>query len=199
MSIDPAALERTMKPLLQLVDETGVVSANDLLLQLEVMVNSALTVLAVDSVGLMLLDEEDKPRVATATDAAAGLLEDLQTELGEGPGMETLRTGKTIAVDDLATSGRYPRLSRSLAGSQIAAVLSSPIRVDDTIAGNFNAALSRPHDWTEAQIKANDAYANLIGMALRVSARAAKADDAVRRLTEQWTRSSGPESLGETP
>jgi GAF domain-containing protein len=136
----------------------------------------------VDSVGVMLLDDHDRARQVGTTDEVSALLETGQIESGEGPGIDSLRTGETVATEDLSEPGRYPQLWRRLAGSGVRAVLSSPIRLDHAVIGNLNATLGRRHNWTAAQRRANQAYADVIGLALRASAQALDAGSRLLRL-----------------
>lgn len=198
VSVDEAALVRALPPMLQLLGPSSGPTQQELLARMQEVVEAAVTVLRVDSVGLILLDEDDRPRVAAATNESAWDLEQAQAEYGEGPGIDSLRTGEPVAVDDLSEADDYPRLREHLAGTEVRAVLSSPIRVNQSIVGNFNSIVHEAHDWTMAQRRANGAYADVVGLALRVSAAAAKADETVERLrgqsalsgdTQRWEKS----------
>jgi GAF domain-containing protein len=87
-----------------------------------------------------------------------------------------------VHAEDLSEPGRYPQLWHRLAGSGVRAVLSSPIRLDHAVIGNLNATLGRRHAWTPAQLRANQAYADVIGLALRASAQALDAGSRLGRL-----------------
>jgi GAF domain-containing protein len=196
VSLDDVAFERALGPLLELVGRSTRVSHTDLLARLEEVVDAATVVLRVHSVGLILLDEDDRLRVAAATDDSAAALEAAQARHGVGPGIDCMRSGTNIAVADLWAADGYASLRPELGGTAMRAVLSSPIRVDGSVAGNFNALHPEPHEWTAAQIRANAAYADVVGLALRSSAYAASAGETVNRLEDQVSLSAGPTEIG---
>ena len=134
-------------------------------------VESAAEVLGVDSVGLMLLDQQHTLRTAGYTGSTASELEQVQIEIGEGPGIDASESAETVAVADLAESPSYARLWRRLANSGVRAVLASPVRVWGRVIGNLNAIRKEAHRWTENEIRANEAYAKVIGMAFDLAAR----------------------------
>ena len=171
-----------LQPLLAIASRTEPLADGELITRIEQVLTAAVQVLGVDSVGLMLLDDQDRARRVGTTDEVSALLETGQIESGEGPGIDSLRTGETVATEDLSEPGRYPQLWRRLAGSGVRAVLSSPIRLDHAVIGNLNATLGRRHNWTAAQRRANQAYADVIGLALRASAQALDAGSRLLRL-----------------
>jgi len=196
MSIDDIAFERALGPLLEVVGRSTRVSQEDLLTALEQVVDAATAVLRVRSVGVILLDEEDRMRVAAATDEVAAAVEEAQARHGVGPGIDAMRRGTTVAVPDLWAAEEYRTLQAELDATATRAVLSSPIRVEGSVVGNFNALDAEPHEWTPAQVRANAAYADVIGAALRISAHAAGAGQDVDRLTGQADLSGGPTEIG---
>lgn len=77
--------------------------------------------------------------------------------------------------------GRIPAIGSRAGGDGEARgpVLTDP---DPRLSGRFNALLPGVHEWTPTQIRANVAYADVIGLALRVSAHAMAPGDTVSRL-----------------
>ena len=143
-------------------------------------VESAVDVLGVDSVGLMLLDQHDALRTAGFTGSSASALEQVQIEIGEGPGIDASERAETIAVADLAEACCYARLWRRLADTGVRAVLASPVWVWGNVIGNLNAIRHKAHQWTETEIRANEAYAKVIGVTFDLAAHTAAADQAHR-------------------
>jgi GAF domain-containing protein len=129
-------------------------------------VESAVETLGVDSVGLMLLDQHDALRIAGFTSSPASVLEHVQIEIGEGPGIDASERAETVAVADLAESPEYAELWRQVAETGIRAVLASPVWVWGSVVGNLNAVRHEAHRWTETEIRANEAYAKVVGVTL---------------------------------
>ena len=147
----------------------------------------------------MLLDEHDELVALGASDAASGRLEQVQQRLGVGPGRDAMSTGRPIAVADLATAlGDHPDYTvvwRALqdadddnfgdgsagrsAASRVRAVLAVPVRSHGDMVGNLNAISERVEPWTQRQIRAVQAYADVIGTLLTLSATAVDASQGV--------------------
>jgi GAF domain-containing protein len=184
-------LEHGLDPLLRFLSRAQTIDERALLAGMEQVVEAAAPVLGVQGVGIILLDEKGAPRVAAASDESAAALEGAQAEVGIGPGMDSLHTGQTVAVTDLWAPGRYAPLRDRLADVRVRSVLSSPIRVGEAVVGNFNAMATEARAWSEGQRRANAAYADVVGLTLRVSAQAADAIDLVNpRRNPRCVRSS---------
>lgn len=185
-------LIKEMEPLLALAGGRELLSDSELLARIDRMLAAAVEVLGVDSVGLMLLDDRDRLRRVGATDGVADRLENAQSESGQGPGVDSVRTGQVVAVSDLSVAPDYGDLWTRVSDSDIHAVLSSPVRVDQETIGNLNAVLHRPHSWAESQVRANQAYADVIGLALKTVARARNIGGRVNRLQNRLAMLSQP-------
>jgi len=165
--LTPATLLSTRLPAVDTPEDDVESALADRLAHL---VESAVEVLGVDSVGLMLLDQHDAPRTAGFTGFRASELEAVQVEIGEGPGIDASERAETVAVADLADAPSYARLWRRLADTGVRAVLASPVRVWDTVIGNLNAIRKDAHRWTQVEIRANEAYAKVIGVIFHLAA-----------------------------
>jgi hypothetical protein len=77
--------------------------------------------------------------------------------------MPSVGRPESIAVADLAQARPYARLWRRLANTGVRAVLASPVRVWGNVIGNLNAVRHHAHRWTATEIRANEAYAKVIG------------------------------------
>jgi hypothetical protein len=134
--------------------------------RLDAVVAAAAEVLGVDSVGAMLLDAHGVLRLLGASDELAQLMERAQIDADDGPGLETTRTGADVAVADLVTASRWATVSKRLCAAGARAVLSSPILLGGVVVGNLNAIRRQPHVWTPSEIRAQRAYARVIGAML---------------------------------
>lgn len=182
-------LHHRLEPLLQLL-EYGAPAAPAVLDRLQQVIAGAVGMLGVDSVGLMLLDEHGVARVAGASDEFADALEKAQAESGQGPGIDSLHDGDTVAVADLATAKKYSQLWQRLGPFAPHAVLSCPVRASGDVIGNFNALLQERHTWTAQQTNAIETYAHVIGLALTVTAQALHAQTDFNRLRNQLAAGS---------
>jgi GAF domain-containing protein len=197
--VDHEAVVSSLHALLAVVDVPEPTDVNALSRRLQQVVTTAGQVLDVDGVGLMLLDEHDNLRVVGASDPAGAALEEGQQQLGLGPGVDCVRSGQTVAVDDLS-AGAYPALWKVLRephlgsvgrvasdqeasapppGTQapvvVRAVLSVPVRVREQVVGTLNALRGEPLGWTAAHIRAVEAYAGIVAVLLRLGDQARQA------------------------
>src|SRR5919108_3292279 len=78
---------------------------------------------------LALAHEDGSLRWVVVTDGAAGLLEDAQRDLGEGPGLAAYAEGAAVAVIDLATDRRFAQLGAVVTPGGLRGVLAVPVVV----------------------------------------------------------------------
>ncbi len=142
--------------------------------RLRQVVTAASDLLAADGVGVLLLDDDNAVRTVAATDLAAEALEQAQQQLSVGPGIDAMRSQRTVAVADLATHDAYRSVWQRLASDGVRAVLSAPIWVSGEVVGNLNAVRAAPHTWSDAQISGSEAFAGVIGRLLELSAASAR-------------------------
>jgi GAF domain-containing protein len=175
MPVDQQALTSTLQTLLRTVDIAPEDDDNALVRHLNRVIDVAQGVLRVDGVGLLLLDEQDRMRAVGASDAAGAALERGQQLLKVGPAVDCLRSGATVTVIDLAGSADYAELwgwlGQQAGGPSVRAVLSAPVRVRGNVVGTLNALRSQPEQWGGEHADAIEAYANIIGVLLRLGAR----------------------------
>jgi|tagenome__1003787_1003787.scaffolds.fasta_scaffold20216940_1 GAF domain-containing protein len=150
-------------------------------------------VLGVDRVGLMLLDENDDLQVVGTSDAVSDRLERAQQRLRVGPAWDSVHSGRTVAVDDLAATGdgdggyaavwRWIQQCGTDDGEEpegtpgavpVRAVLSAAVRSGGEAVGSLNAMRAQSGPWTGRQIRAVQACADVVGTLLALSASAAR-------------------------
>jgi GAF domain-containing protein len=172
--VDAGALASSLQRLLSTVDVPPTAPQQELGLRIGEVLSAASEVLGVRSVGLMLLDDADVLRVVGVSDQVVAALETAQQRLGVGPGIDSLRTSRTVAVDDLAESPPHRELWRWLrdgaqtSGAVARAVLSAVVRVRGEVVGTLNAMQTEPQRWSPDQARAVQAYADIIGVLLRL-------------------------------
>ena len=100
--------------------------------------------LEVDAAGLLLVDQQGRLEGLAATSGAARLLELLQLEEQEGPGVECFRSGRPVAVPDVAaTKDRWPRFAVACLGVGFASVNALPMRRREQVIGTMNLFCAR--------------------------------------------------------
>lgn len=147
---------------------------DDLTGRVATVLDAAVDVLAVDDIGVMLLDDRDELRVLGASGEAGRSLEDAQIRARAGPGNDAVRLGRPVVVPDLAHAPDYARVWERLSGADggrpARAVLSVPVLVDGVVAGNVTALRVEPWGWSDDEVRAVQAYAGTLGSILRQAA-----------------------------
>ncbi|MBM9466351.1 GAF domain-containing protein [Nakamurella leprariae] len=137
--------------------------------RLDRVVRVARDVLGVDSVGMLLLDEDEQLRTVATTGDAAEALERVQERLGLGPGVDCSRDRTVVAVDDLAAVPAYAPLWHELGDRGVRAVLAVPVGMGHQHVGNLNSVRTEAYAWTESDVRTAAAFAELIADLLALS------------------------------
>jgi GAF domain-containing protein len=144
----------------------------DLAVLLQRATSATQTITAVDGAGLLLPDDDGMLHWVAVTSRAAHAFERAQLGLGEGPGLDALAEDQEVISGDLTADRRWPRLSGSLAGQPIRAVLSVPVRLRGRPFGALDVHASAPHGWNDEEVRAVSALTDVIADLLEAAARA---------------------------
>jgi GAF domain-containing protein len=155
--IDPAALERSLQ---QLAGQGG---DQDLHEAMQQVLEAARVMFHATGTGLMFIDENAALRYVAATDEAGKLLEQRQEELGKGPCVDALTFDVIVQSEDLAADDRWPELRPDVTAAGVRAVLGVPVHLAGTAIASLDAYVDEPYRWDDSEIRALEAYANLIG------------------------------------
>lgn len=155
--IDSDALARSLGGLPRAVHDIALKDALGEVLQ------AALRLFDVTGTGLMVIDEGRVLSSAAATDEAGRLLEATQERVGRGPCVDALVYGTVVQVRDLAEDDRWPELKLELPEHGVRAVLGVPVRVVGETVGALNCYVDEPREWSESEVRALEAYADLVG------------------------------------
>ncbi len=101
------------------------------------LLSAGCNLLPVSGASLSWVTEDGPGALLAATDGSARLLEELQFSLGEGPCVDSSRSGRPVLQGDLArTAGdRWPAFSAGALDAGIAAVFAFPMRAGQTKVG----------------------------------------------------------------
>jgi len=94
---------------------------------LDRLVVSIVDILPITSAGVTF-PPKPEPRYVAASSQSAARLEQLQTELEEGPRLEAVRTSGAVMVTDLRSEERFPRFTPPALASGLAAMFTFPLR-----------------------------------------------------------------------
>ncbi|MQA95892.1 MAG: ANTAR domain-containing protein [Streptosporangiales bacterium] len=101
-------------------------------------------VLGVDAAGLLLIDSQGGLRLAAASTERARVLELLQSQDEEGPGLDCHRLGGPVGSADLRSEHeRWPRFAPAARDAGFLAVQALPMRLRDEVIGAVNLFSAR--------------------------------------------------------
>lgn len=103
---------------------------------------------------------------AAASDGLVASLDEIETELGEGPCMDAMRTGEISVVDDMATETRWPKFVVAAATRGIGSSIGVPLVVRDDVIGALNIYCERDHAFGASEVQLARMLADQAAVAL---------------------------------
>jgi serine phosphatase RsbU (regulator of sigma subunit) len=169
---------------------------------LDHLVDHVVEVIPVDGAGVLLMDSDTEHHFVAASDDVILGVEALQMELQQGPCLDAYRSGRHVAVRDLANDTTFDRFSPAAARAGLGAVYSFPLRLDDRQLGALELYAKDPVDLSDAdlsgaQILADVTAAYLFNAQAREDARALA--EVSRELAATLQESLLPPELPEVP
>jgi hypothetical protein len=159
----------------------------DLFATLQRVIDATLAVFQVDGASLALEHEDGSLRWVVVTDGGAGLLEDAQRDLGEGPGLGAYADAVAVVVIDLATDGRFARLAAVVTPRGLRGVLAVPVAVACRPVGALSVYATQPCPWSAIDMAAVGAYAGVVAELVAASMALDARDAEVVELTQALT------------
>jgi GAF domain-containing protein len=159
----------------------------DLFGTLQRVIDATLAVFQVDGASLALEHEDGSLRWVVVTDGAAGLLEDTQRELGEGPGLAAYGDAVAVVVVDLATDRRFARLAAVVTPRGLRGVLAVPVVVAGRSVGALSVYATEPCPWSGIDVAAVGAYAGVVAELVAASIALGARNAEVAELTQALT------------
>src|SRR5512133_1932569 len=160
----------------------------DVFATLQRVIDATRAVFQVDGASLALAHEDGSLRWVVVTDGAAGLLEDTQRELGEGPGLAAYGDGVAVVVIDLATDRRFARLAAVVTPRGLRGVLAVPVVVAGRRpVGALSVYATEWCPWSGIDVAAVGAYAGVVAELVAASMALDARDAEVAELTQALT------------
>ncbi len=117
MNVDPQTLAASLRRL------AGSSDGQDVLGALRGSVEACVDLFGVSGSGLMVADEQNVLRYLISTDGPGRILEEVETEAGEGPCVDAFITNRVVASDDLATETRWAAITPTVLRHGVHSVL----------------------------------------------------------------------------
>jgi hypothetical protein len=154
---------------------------------LQRVIDATRAVFQVDGASLALAHEDGSLRWVVVTDGAAGLLEDTQRELGEGPGLAAYGDSVAVVVIDLATDRRFARLAAVVTPRGLHGVRAVPVVVAGRPVGALSVYATEWCPWSGIDVAAVGAYAGVVAELVAAGMALDARDAEVAELTQALT------------
>ena len=177
MAIDPDALAASLRRLAALGEPgAGVVEA------LRHVTEACVDLFGVAGSGIMLADEQNVPRYVAASDGPGRMLEEVESETGQGPCTEAFVNNTVVASTDVTAETRWPALAAALRAYGVRAVLGLPVRLGGVTVGTLDVYYDRPHTWLDDECQALGRYRDVIETTLTAAVAAHNAGELAAQL-----------------
>ena len=118
------------------------------------LVGACVDVLGVTGAGIMLMVDGGHRGTLGSSDAAMGVVEELQFTLGEGPCLDSYRLGRPVGEPALAdpVTPRWPSFSPPAVDAGVQAIFGFPLQIGAIRLGALDIYSDRPGELTQAQV-----------------------------------------------
>jgi diguanylate cyclase (GGDEF)-like protein len=139
---------------------------------LEHLVRRIVEVLPISGAGVTVIASSTRPSFLAASDATALHYERLQIEMDDGPSLEAYKSGRAVAVPNLAREPRFDRFGPEAIQGGLAAMFTFPLRYQGEQLGALDLYRDTPgpldaYDMETAQMLADMTTAYLVNAATR--------------------------------
>ncbi|HSN36811.1 MAG TPA: GAF and ANTAR domain-containing protein [Arthrobacter sp.] len=125
-----------------------------------------------------------QPPVLAASNAEARVLERLQDDVGEGPGLEAGQTGRGVMVPDTIMDPRWRRYQRAAAQRGSRSILAVPLLVDRDAAATLTLFSTSPEAFDDGALAVCGAFAGRAAKVTRLAIRLESAQGINRDLLQ---------------
>jgi GAF domain-containing protein len=113
---------------------------------------------AADGAGLTML-EDDRPQTVVASAPFVHAVDDIQYDLGEGPCLLAVATGRTHVAGSLGGEARWPRFGPRVGRLGVHSALSLPLLLDGRVLGAMNVYAHAKDAFTSDAVRIGELYA----------------------------------------
>jgi GAF domain-containing protein len=157
-------------------------AGQDIVAVVDQAVHACAALFRVNGSGLMIADEQNNLHYIAASDGPSHVLEEVQSESGQGPCVEAFVTNDIVATDDLGSDGRWAAIRDSLTRHDVVAVLGCPLRLQGVPVGTIDVYIDQPHRWDESERAALASYSDVIEATLSAAMAAHSAGEVAGQL-----------------
>lgn len=134
---------------------------------LQLLVDRCSDLLLADTAGVLLEADGGKPALAAATSGEMLAIKDLEIRLGEGPSLESFRTGEQVLVNDLdRCHDRWPQITPRIIAIGMRSAATFPLRLRDDRIGALSLYRSEATTFAPHEIHLGQALADIAAVGI---------------------------------
>lgn len=145
-------------------------------------VTACVDLFGVSGSGLMVADDQNTLRYVAASDGPGKRLEEIQSETGQGPCVDTFVHDRVVTTEDLAADVRWPADRPAVEELGVRAMLGVPVRLNGIVVGSLDVYRDVPGTWDESEVAALQRYADVIEATMHAALRAHSAGELASQL-----------------
>lgn len=123
--------------------------------------DAAVGVVGADGAGVSLGTADGRLEFVTTTDRSLIQLEQTQQDHQQGPCVEAFHSGQPITMANIAEEAPWEPYRQAAAASNFASVIGMPLLVGEHRLGSLNIYRRRPHEWSDDEVEAAAALAEI--------------------------------------
>jgi GAF domain-containing protein len=174
-NVDPQKLAASLRRL-------GESSGEGISAAIERVVTACVDLFGVDGSGLMVADEQNNLRYVASSDGPGKVLEQVQTDTGQGPCVDTFVHGRSVHTADIAVDERWLTSREVIAAHGVRSVLGVPVQLGGVTVGSLDVYREHPHEWDDSEQEALTRYAAVVEATLGAALAAHDATELARQL-----------------
>jgi transcriptional regulator with GAF, ATPase, and Fis domain len=160
----------------------GQVAERDIVDTLEEAVRACVALFRVTGCGLMVADEQNTLSYLAASDGPSHVMEEIESETGEGPCVTAFVTNDVVITEDLRSETRWPSVTGPFTDHGIIAVLGCPLRLGGVPVGTIDVYLDHPHQWDDSEQDALARYSDVVESMMAAAMAAHRAGEVAGQL-----------------
>jgi len=162
--------------------QLGKTATDDIGAAINEAVLAAVTLFSVQGSGVMIADQENSLRYVAASGESSRVMEQTQTEAGEGPCVSAFVTNELVTTADLRADERWPAVRPTFVRHGVISVLGVPLRLGGVPVGSLDVYRDHPHQWDESERAALARYGDVVETVLGTALAAHRADELADQL-----------------
>jgi GAF domain-containing protein len=130
----------------------------------------------------MIADEQNSLHYVASSDGPSHVLEQVQSETGQGPCVQAFVVNNVVTTEDLGSDPRWPLIGDTLVEHGVTAVLGCPLRLGGVPVGTIDVYRDKPYRWDDSERAALARYSDVVEATIGAAMAAQRAGELADQL-----------------